>query len=306
MHGRVVVVTGGTSGIGLETVRGIAARGAHVVLVGRGAARVLEIADEVRRSTGNPQVDGIGVGDLAVRSEWKGLAAELLQRYPTIHVLVNNAGVYYARRETTPEGIERTWALNVLAPLGLTTLLADRLRTSAPSRVVNIASAAHEGHTVPLEDLEESKNYHGFQAYGRSKLELILLSRELARRLAGSGVTVNALHPGFIRSGFGRNNGGGVALGIRFVALIGGKSVRSGAVTPIRVAGDADLESVTGEYFSRGKVASGSAASRDMGMAKRLYEACVPYLELPPIPEPAVRPAPSVAASLRASPSAVG
>jgi retinol dehydrogenase 12 len=286
MSGRVVVVTGGTSGIGLEIVRGISARGAHVVLVGRGSDRVHRVVDLIRQSTGNPEVDGIDAGDLAVRAGWKGLGAELLRRYPAIHALVNNAGAFYARRETTSDGIERTFALNVLAPLGLTTVLSDRLRSSAPARVVNVASAAHVGHVVDLGNLQELERHRGFRAYGRSKLELVLLSRELARRFAGSGVTVNSLHPGFIRSGFGRNNGGAVAFAVGLAQWIGGRSPRSGARTPIRVACDPDLASVTGEYFSRGKVASGSAASRDMSMAKRLYDACQPFLGLNPLPEP--------------------
>ncbi|MGP8073002.1 MAG: SDR family NAD(P)-dependent oxidoreductase [Thermoplasmata archaeon] len=290
MEGRVVVITGGTSGIGLETARGVASRRAHVVLVGRGDPRVHEVAAELARSTGNPRVEGLPVADLALRSEWMRVGQELLSRYPAIHVLINNAGAFFARKETTDDGVERTFALNVLAPLGLTTLLADRLRSSAPARVVNVASAAHRGQTVELGDLEGATQFRGYRAYGRSKLEVILLSRELGRRFTGTGVTVNSLHPGFIRSGFARNNGGGVALAVRFFALIGGRSVQVGARTSVRVACDPDLASVTGQYFSAGRVVSGSAASQDAAMAKRLYEACLPYLKLPPLPEPTPAP----------------
>jgi len=286
MEGRVVVITGGTSGIGLETARGVAARGAHVVLVGRGDPRVQQVATEVARSSGNPHVEGLPVTDLALRSEWMRVGQELLRRYPAIHVLVNNAGAYIAHRETTSEGIERTFALNVLAPLGLTTLLANRMRTSPPARIINVASAAHVRESVHLEDLQGTGSYHGFRAYGRSKLELVLLTRELARRLAGTGVTVNSLHPGFIRSGFGRNNGGGIALTIRFFALIAGRSARTGARTPIHLACDPDVAGITGEYFSGGRVVSTSRAGRDMAMARRLYEVCVPLVGLPPVPEP--------------------
>jgi retinol dehydrogenase 12 len=286
MQGRVVVVTGASSGIGLETARGLAARGAHTVMVGRGEDRIRAIAAEVARTSGNPAVDGIGVADLAVRSAWRSLSDELHARYPVIHVLINNAGAYFARREVTSDGIERTFALNVLAPLALMTLLADRLKSSAPARVINVASAAHGGNVVDLEDLQGARTFSGFRAYGRSKLELILLTREFARRFTGSGVTVNALHPGFIRSGFGQNNGGWVAFGIRLAAVLGAKNVKTGALTPLRVACDPDLANVTGEYFSDGKVIPGSTASRDLEMARRLYAACLPYLELPAIPEP--------------------
>ncbi len=158
MQGRVAVVTGGTSGIGLEIVRGLAGRGAHTVLVGRGADRVVRIAKDVQRQTGNPEVEGVGVGDLALRSSWPTVANELLRRLPSIHVLVNNAGALFMRRETTAEGLERTFALNVLAPLALTAFLQDRLRSSAPARVVNVASAAHEGNVVDLDDLELSRS----------------------------------------------------------------------------------------------------------------------------------------------------
>lgn len=286
MQGRVVVITGATSGIGLETARGIAARGAHTVLVGRGTERTQGVAADLSRSTGNPRVEAVGVDNLALRASWTQVAHELIERFPAIHVLVNNAGAYYARRELTGDGIERTLALNVLAPLALTTLLADRLKSSAPARVVNVSSAAHGGNVVDLEDLQGARNFSGYRAYGRSKLELVLLTRELARRFTGTGVTVNALHPGFIRSGFGQNNGGGTAFMIRLTARIGAKSATKGAETPIRLACDSDLERVTGEYFVDGKVTPGSTASRDPEMAKKLYQACLALIQLPALPEP--------------------
>ncbi len=286
MQGRVVVVTGATSGIGLETARGLAARGAHTVLVGRGTERTQALAEELRRVTGNPAVDAVGVTDLALRASWAQLSDDLLRRYPEVHVLINNAGAYFARREVTADGLERTLALNVLTPLALTTMLADRLRSSAPSRVINVSSAAHGGNVVDLDDLQAEHNFSGFRCYGRSKLELILLTRELARRLAGTGVTVNVLHPGFIRSGFGQNNGGWTAFGIRLASLMAAKSAKTGALTPLRLACDSDVARVTGEYFVDGKVVDGSVASRDLQMARRLYEACLPLLQLPALPDP--------------------
>jgi NAD(P)-dependent dehydrogenase (short-subunit alcohol dehydrogenase family) len=287
MNGRVAVVTGGTSGIGLEVVRGLAQRGARVVLVGRGSDRASHIAGDVARETGNPNIEAVGVDDLATRAGWTAVADEVLRRCPRLHVLVNNAGAVFLQRQTTADGLERTFALNVLAPLALTTLLFDRLRASAPARVVNITSAAHLGHSVDLADLQSERDYGGWEAYGRSKLELILLSRELARRFAGTGVTVNSVHPGFVRSGFGSNNAGGSSTMVRFAAAVFGRSLKSGARTPLRVAADPDLEHVSGEYFSDGRVATGSAASRDLRTARRLYEACLPIARVPEIPLPA-------------------
>ena len=140
------------------------------------------------------------------------------------------------------------------------------------------------GESVHLDDLQGTQEFHGFRAYGRSKLELILLTRELARRLAGTGVTVNALHPGFVRSGFGRNNGGGVAIAIRFFALIGGRSPRSGAQTSIYLACAPEVGSRSGEYFSRSRMTAASHAAGDAEMGRRLYDACLPFLGLPTLP----------------------
>ncbi len=286
MRGRVAVVTGGTSGVGLEIVRGLALRGAHAVIVGRGAGRVSQVVEELRRTTGNPEVEGVPVDDLALRSRWPVVAAQLLRRLPAIHVLVNNAGAVYFHREMTSEGDERTFALNVLAPLALISLLQDRLRASAPARIVNIASAAHFGHSLDLSDLQSANHYRGFDAYGRSKLELMLLTRELALRFAGSGVVVNCVHPGFIRSGFGRNNRGAGAAAVRIASIMFGKSPRTGAKTPLKVAGDFAYGSVSGEYFSGGRIVTGSNASRDLSGARRLYEACLPLTGAPDIPLP--------------------
>jgi NAD(P)-dependent dehydrogenase (short-subunit alcohol dehydrogenase family) len=296
---RVAVVTGATSGIGKEVARRLAADGFTVALVGRGQDRTHSVAAELSSRTGNPRVEAVPVEDLAVRAEVKRLAAELLARYPAIHVLVNNAGAYFAHRELTQDGIERTFALNVLAPFSLTTLLADRLRVSAPARVVNVSSAAHLGTTVDLGDLESSARYDGFHVYGRSKLELILLTREFARRLAGTGVSVNAVHPGFIRSGFGNNNPGGAGFGVRLAKLLFARGIGYGARNVVYVAEDPAAGAITGEYFSRGRVARASAASYDMVVAGKLFAACreragTPDLPEPPPPEPSTAsPAPS-------------
>jgi NAD(P)-dependent dehydrogenase (short-subunit alcohol dehydrogenase family) len=291
----VAVVTGGSSGIGLEVVRGLARAGFVTVVVGRDRDRVARAVDSVRRSSPEADVRLGPIADLSLLAEARRTAAELAQEHPRIQVLVNNAGALFARRATTAEGFERTFALNVLSPLVLTSELLGALRAAAPSRVVNVSSAAHHGNQVPWDDLQGARSYHGYRQYGRSKLELLLLTRELARVLAGSGVTVNAVHPGFVRSGFGQNNGGGMAFGIRLAAALFGRSLVRGAETPIFAATDPGIAQVSGAYFSDKKQALGSPASQDAAAARRLYEECCRWSGLAPLPranEPTGPPSP--------------
>ncbi|HXQ79610.1 MAG: SDR family oxidoreductase [Thermoplasmata archaeon] len=274
LSGRVAVVTGATSGIGKEVARGLARTGATTVVVGRGADRASRVAAELSQESGNPHVESLRVDDLAVLADMRELAATLLDRYPAVHILLNNAGAFLRRREVTPDGLERTFALNVLAPYVLTTLLAPRLIASAPARVVNVASAAHRNARVDFSDLQSARRYAGFTVYGSSKLELVWLTREFARRLHGRDVVVNAVHPGFVRSGFGLNNGGGTAFAMRVLGRLFGRSVVRGADTPIYVASAPDLASVTGGYYSDRKLRAGSVASRDVAKARQLFEEC--------------------------------
>jgi len=283
---RVAVVTGATSGIGRALAERLAALGATTVLVGRGEERTRTTAAEIARTSGNPRVEAVAVTDLAEKTDQQRLVEELRTRFPAIHLLVNNAGAYYARRAVTSDGLERTFALNVLAPFVLTSGLLDRLRAGAPARVVQVSSAAHRAHRVPFQDLQAARSYHGFEQYGRSKLELILLTREFARRLPDRKVTVNAVHPGFIRSGFGQNNGGGTAFGIRLSSYLFGRSLKHGVDTPLFVATDPGVAEVTGEYFSSERVVAGSAASRDPDSARRLYDAVAAIAGIAPLPEP--------------------
>ena len=302
---RVAVVTGATSGIGKEVARRLAGAGFMTVVVGRGAQRVAAVAAELATSTGSPRVDSVAVPDLSDRAEMKRLASELAARYPEIHLLVNNAGAYFSHREPTADGLERTFALNVLAPFVLTSLLLDSLRAGAPSRVVQVASAAHLGHHVPFDDLQSTRQYNGFEVYGRSKLELILLTREFARRLAGTGIVVNAVHPGFIRSGFGDNNTGGAGFGVKIAKFLFARSVEYGRRNVVFVATDPVAGQVSGEYFSRQKVARTSKDAADMASARRLFEICRELAGTPELPEPVpARAAPPARASTGPTPSA--
>jgi NAD(P)-dependent dehydrogenase (short-subunit alcohol dehydrogenase family) len=207
LTGRVCVVTGPTSGIGRETARALARLHATLALVARDRERVDALVRDLKAESGNPRIEPF-VADLSVLSEVRRVSEEIRQAYPKVHVLVNNAGALFFRREPTREGIERTWALNVLSPFLLTHRLCDRLVDSAPARVVNVASAAHRGGHLRLDDPERKAKYSGYSAYSQSKLALIMWTYELARRLNGTGVTVNALHPGFVATRFGQNDGG--------------------------------------------------------------------------------------------------
>ncbi len=283
LTGRVAVITGATSGIGKEVALGLARQGATTVVVGRGADRASRVATEIASASGNPRVESLRVDDLVRLADTKELAAALLDRYPAIHILVNNAGGYFRRRDATPDGFERTFALNVLSPYLLTTLLAPRLIASAPARVVNVASAAHRGARVDFTDLQSSRRFSGFSVYGASKLELIWLTREFARRLDGKGVTVNAVHPGFVRSGFGLNNGGGTAFVMRILERLFARSVVRGADTPIFVASAPELATVTGAYYADRKPNPGSVESRDSAKARQLFEECARLAAVPPL-----------------------
>jgi|SRR5271157_187049 len=285
LAGRVAVVTGATSGIGREVALGLARQGATTVVVGRGEDRAARVAAEIAHATGNSRVEALRVDDLALRSDARELAATVLDRYAAVHILVNNAGAYFRRREVTAEGLERTFALNVLSPYILTTLLAPRLVVSAPSRVVNVASAAHEGAHADLTDLQHARRYSGFRVYGASKLELLWLTREFARRLNGKGVSVNAVHPGFVASGFGLNNKGGTAFAIRVLGRLFGRSVVRGADTPIYVASAPELDPTTDGYFADRKPRPGSKESHDLSKAHQLMEACARLSGVPALAE---------------------
>lgn len=270
MQNKVVLITGGSSGIGRETALGLARLGAHVVLVGRDAARSAAAQREIQARSGNPAVDVL-LADLAAQAEVRRLAAEVLARYPRIDVLINNAGGLYARRQLTVDGFEMTFALNHLAYFLLTNLLLDRLRASAPARIINVASQAHSG-TLDFSDLQNARRYSGFRAYQLSKLANLLFTYELARRLAGSGVTVNAAHPGPVASGFGRNNGALWRLGFRLIGPLM-RSPAQGAATSIYLASAPELAGVSGKYFADCREARSSRDSHDPAAALRLWEA---------------------------------
>jgi NAD(P)-dependent dehydrogenase (short-subunit alcohol dehydrogenase family) len=270
VKGKIAIVTGATSGIGRVTARELARAGAEVVLVGRDAARGEEEALEIRRTTGNALVSVL-IGDLASQASVRRLAASYLAKHDRLHVLVNNAGAIFGDRTVTDDGIERTFATNHLAYFLLTNLLLDALKASAPARVVNVASGVHRGAKLDFDDLQfERRTYVPMQAYAQSKLANVVWSAELARRLEGTKVTSNALHPGVIASNFGASGPGWMRFGVKLVAPFL-MSTEKGAETTTYVATSPDLESVTGKYFEKKKATEPSAAARDASAGPRLW-----------------------------------
>ena len=280
MVGRTVLVTGGTGGIGLATATGLARMGAVVGVTGRDASRCETAAETIRAASGAEDVRGFS-GDLSVQSEVRRLAAEVLAAFPRLDVLVNNVGGYFSHRHTTADGRERTFALNHLAPFLLTHLLLDRLRESAPARVVTVSSGAQGMGRVDLDDLQCERRYSGQRAYSQSKLANVLFTFELARRLAGMGVTATVLHPGVVRTGFGGEDPG------RFVGLVTPlarpfmKSPEQGARTSIYLASSLEVEGVSGQYFADRRPRRASARAYDEQMAARLWEASARLVGLP-------------------------
>jgi retinol dehydrogenase-14 len=273
MTGRTVLVTGATAGIGKATALGLAAMGAHLAITGRDHGRTEAAAREIRAAGGGP-VD-VFVADLSAQSEVRRLAAEVLQRLSRLDVLVNNVGGYWDTRHVTADGLEHTFALNHLAPFLLTNLLLDRLNESAPARVVTVASHAHTMGRIDFDDLQGARSYSGARAYNQSKLANVLFTYELARRLQGTSVTANALHPGVVRTSFGAEDPAGVQR--LLVPLIRPfmKSPARGAATSIHVASAPELEQVTGRYFANSKPKRSSERSYDEVVAARLWQVSV-------------------------------
>jgi retinol dehydrogenase 14 len=270
MAGKTVLITGGTAGIGKATALGLATMGAHVAITGRDPARTEAAAGEIH-AAGGGQVDAF-VADLSSQSEVRRLAGEVLQRLSRIDVLVNNAGGYWNTRHITVDGLEHTFALNHLAPFLLTHLLLDRLTHSAPARVVTVSSHAHADGRIDFDDLQGERSYSGARAYNQSKLANVLFTYELARKLQGTSITANALHPGVVNTSFGADDPAGVQrLLVPFMRPFM-KTPAQGAATPIHLASEPDLEQVTGRYFANSKPKKSSQRSYDEATAARLWQ----------------------------------
>jgi NAD(P)-dependent dehydrogenase (short-subunit alcohol dehydrogenase family) len=270
MSRRVVLVTGGSGGIGKATALGLARLGARVSIVGRDLRRTEAAADEIR-AAGQRRV-GVFVADLSSLSQVRRLADEVLERMSRVDVLVNNAGGYWNTRHVTADGLERTFALNHLAPFLFTNLLLDRLNESAPARVVTVSSQAQAGGRIDFDDLQGERDYSGARAYSQSKLANVLFTYELARRVPATSVTANAVHPGVVNTSFGAEDPGAVQRLLVPLLRPFMKKPGRGATTSIRVASAPDLELITGRYFDNGKPRRSAANSYDEATATRLWQ----------------------------------
>ena len=271
MGGKVVLITGGTSGIGKAAATALAGMGATVVITGRNEERGKRALQEIREESGNDGVELI-LADLTVQDEVRRLAEELRERHNQLEVLVNNAGLVLSERTETPDGIETQLAINHLAPFLLTNVLLDLLKESAPSRIVTVSSDAHRWAKIDLDDLQSRKRYRGMQVYGKTKLANIMFTYELAERLEGTGVTANCMHPGGVNTNFGNNQGGPMNLLFRLFKPFM-RSPEQGADTLIYLASSPEVEGMTGKYLADRKVKAASDAAYDETTRKRLWEA---------------------------------
>jgi NAD(P)-dependent dehydrogenase (short-subunit alcohol dehydrogenase family) len=274
MQGKVCLVTGATSGIGLATASGLAKRGATVVLAARNPTRAESALAQIRAETDNDSV-GFLLADLSVQAQVRKLAKDYLDRYPRLDVLVNNAGAFFHRRQESMDGIEMTWALNLLAPFLLTRLLLPRLTSSAPARIINVSSFMHRVARIDFGDVECARGYIRTKAYSRSKLALVLLTYEFARRLNGDGVTANALDPGFVATNIISGNSGWSWKLFQHLANLVAVTPQHGAATILYLATSPDLVNITGRYFRKADSVLSSPASYDQEAGRCLWQTCL-------------------------------
>jgi retinol dehydrogenase-12 len=268
--GKTCLVTGATAGIGRVTALELAHMGANVVIVGRNPAKCAVTAIEIREETGNPAVEFL-VADLSSQDQIRCLVNAFKERHERLDVLVNNAGAIYLGREKSVDGIEKTFALNHLSYFLLTNLLLDVMKDSAPARIINVSSSAHKEARLNMRDIHSPHRYFGWRAYSRSKLCNVLFTYELARRVKGTGITVNALHPGLVATNFLTNNG---LLGrfCNFLLGVRGISVEAGASTSVYAATSPDMVGLTGKYMVKKRSVRSSKSSYDEEQAAALWE----------------------------------
>jgi len=279
MGEKVCLITGATSGIGKATAVGLASMGASVVMVGRDRVRGEAVMAEIKEKNANASVD-LMLADLSSQEEIHRLADNFKEAYPRLDVLINNAGVIRSKRITTEDGLETTFAVNHLAYFLLTKLLLDMLKASAPSRIVNVASGEQRNGTIDFDDLQGEKGYKGAKAYSQSKLATVLFTYELARRLEGTGITANCLHPGVVGTNLGSGVSGIFGFMVRALTPLM-KSPQKGAETSIYLASSPEVEGLSGRYFVKKAEARSSDVSYDERLARRLWEVSTELTKLP-------------------------
>ncbi len=279
LSGKVCLVTGGNSGIGKETAFALAEMGATVVMVVRNQEKGQKALEEIVTKTGNRSVN-LMVCDMSSMASIRGFASDLKKRYDHLDVLINNAGAEFVKRQLTAEGFEQTFAVDYLAPFLLTHELLDLLKAGAPSRIINVSSGLAKNGKVDFDDLQNEKKYKGMQAYSNAKLMLMMFTYELSRRLAGTGVTVNVLMPGFVATKLGKNSGS-LRSAIMFTMVRPMQiSAKKGAETSVYLASDDQVKNVSGKCFAKKKEATTCPVSYDVNVQKRLWIETVKLLNL--------------------------
>lgn len=273
MQNKIVLITGATSGIGKETALGLAKLGATIVFTTRDNLKGEKTKKELIVATSNKNIHMIKC-DLASFKSIRNCCKEFKSKYDKLHILINNAGVWDFKRRESKDGIENIFATNYLAPFLMTNLLLDLLKKSSPSRIINVTSGMHYG-TINFEDIEFKQNFSGAKAYRQSKLGVILFTRLLAKKLEGTGVTVNVVHPGMNKTDLGRDAGGFS----RIIFKMMGKNPKIGAETSIYLASSPDVENITGKYFAKKEIKKSSKESYDMDLAKKLWDVSEKYLK---------------------------
>src|SRR5215207_1950901 len=280
MGEKVCLITGATSGIGKATAMGLANMGASVVMVGRDRGKGEAAMADIKESSGNASVD-LMLADVSSQEEIRRLADEFKEAYSRLDLLINNAGVIRSKRIKTVDGIEMTFAVNHLAYFLLTNLLLDLLKASAPARIVNVSSAEQRNGTIDFDDLQAEKGYKTAKAYGQSKVANVLFTYELARRLEGTGVSANCLHPGAgVRTNLGSGVSGVFGFTVRALTPLM-KSPEKGAETSIYLASSPEVEGLSGGYFVKKAEVRSSDVSHDERIARRLWEASAELTNLP-------------------------
>jgi NAD(P)-dependent dehydrogenase (short-subunit alcohol dehydrogenase family) len=269
IEGKVVLVTGATNGIGLVTARELSRMGALVTIISRESGKCEKVAKAIAADSGHP-VEFIAA-DLSLLAGIKQAAETFIQTHSQLHVLVNNAGGFFTKRKLTPDGFEMTFALNHLNYFLLTILLIELLKSSAPARIVNVASGMHVRARMDFNNLQGEKKYTSFNAYGQSKLANLLFTYELARRLEGSGVTVNALHPGYVHTGLAQNNGAIIQVFAGLLSRTFGRKPEEGARTSIFLATSPEVEGVSGKYYADCRQVQSSPESYSRSIAEKLW-----------------------------------
>ena len=270
MNDKTILVTGATNGIGKVAALELARMGARVCLVARNESKGATTLEEIRRATGNDRLE-LYLADLSLMRDVRKLAQEFRAKHAALDVLVNNAGAFYSERKLTGEGLEMTFALNHVSYFLLTGLLLESLKAAPAARVVSVSSQAHFQGRLDFDNLQGERKFSGWKSYSDSKLENVMFTYALARRLQGTRVTANCLHPGFVKTGFASGNAGVFATLFNVAKNLAAITPEAGAQTMIHLASSPEVEGVTGRYFDKSKAVASSAPSMDEAAQERLW-----------------------------------